>query len=98
VRAHDRAHPGAGPAGHRPCGRGRAEQAGLEGEAAVNASNEEAFRTAFCALLGRIRELGKPLDDAALEPSDLILPDEDATIEDVRKLLGRRADPRLKAR
>ena len=57
-------------------------------EAAVNASNEEAFRTAFCALLGRIRELGKPLDDAALEPSDLILPDEDATIEDVRKLLS----------
>jgi hypothetical protein len=57
-------------------------------EAAVNASNEEAFRTAFCALLGRIRELGEPLDDAALEPSDLILPDEDATIEDVRKLLS----------
>jgi len=57
-------------------------------EAAVNASDEEAFRTAFCALLGRIRELGKPLDDAALEPSDLILPDEDATIEDVRKLLS----------
>jgi hypothetical protein len=57
-------------------------------EAAVNASNEEAFRTAFCALLVRIRELGKPLDDAALEPSDLILPDEDATIEDVRKLLS----------
>ena len=48
-------------------------------EAAVNASDEEAFRAAFCALLGRIRELGKPLDDAALEPSDLILPDEDAT-------------------
>jgi len=57
-------------------------------ERAVNASDEEAFRTAFCALLGRIRELGKPLDDAALEPSDLILPDEDATIEDVRKLLS----------
>lgn len=57
-------------------------------EAAVNASDEEAFRAAFCALLGRIRELGKPLDDAALEPSDLILPDEDATIEDVRKLLS----------
>jgi hypothetical protein len=57
-------------------------------EAAVNASDEEAFRAAFCALLGRIRELGKPLDDAALEPSDLILPDEDATIEDVRRLLS----------
>jgi len=57
-------------------------------ETAVNASDEEAFRSAFCALLGRIRELGKPLDDAALEPSDLILPDEDATIEDVRKLLS----------
>ena len=57
-------------------------------EAAISASDEEAFRTAFCALLGRIREIGKPLDDAALDPSDLILPDEDATIEDVRKLLS----------
>jgi hypothetical protein len=57
-------------------------------EAAVNGSDEEAFRTAFCALLNRIRQLGKPLDDAALEPSDLILPDEDATIDDVRKLLS----------
>ncbi len=57
-------------------------------ESAVNVGDEEAFRTAFCVLLGRIRELGKPLDDAALEPSDLILPDEDATIEDVRKLLS----------
>ena len=57
-------------------------------EAAIGAGDEEAFRTAFCALLGRIREIGKPLDDAALEPSDLILPDEDATIEDVRKLLS----------
>ena len=56
-------------------------------EAAISAGNEEAFRTAFCALLGRIREIGKPLY-AALEPSDLILPDEDATIEDVRKLLS----------
>lgn len=57
-------------------------------ESAINVGDEEAFRTAFCALLGRIRELGKPLDDAALEPSELILPDEDATIEDVRKLLS----------
>ena len=57
-------------------------------EAAINAGDEDAFRTVFCALLNRIRELGKPLDDATLEGSVLILPDEDATIEDVRKLLN----------
>jgi hypothetical protein len=71
-----------------PAASGELNELDAEVEAAVNASNEEAFRTAFCALLVRIRELGKPLDDAALEPSDLILPDEDATIEDVRKLLS----------
>jgi hypothetical protein len=57
-------------------------------EAAINGGDEAAFRAAFCALLARIRELGRPVEEGSLEPSDLILPDEDATIEDVRKLLS----------
>jgi hypothetical protein len=57
-------------------------------EAAINGGDETAFRGAFCALLARIRELGHPVEEGSLEPSDLILPDEDATIEDVRKLLS----------
>ncbi|WP_406305499.1 hypothetical protein OHA61_28850 [Streptomyces sp. NBC_00885] len=46
------------------------------------------FRRTLHALLGKVRELGEPLPDDSLEPSELILPAPDATLEDVRELLG----------
>ncbi|AJP01697.1 F0F1 ATP synthase [Streptomyces cyaneogriseus subsp. noncyanogenus] len=46
------------------------------------------FRATLQALLAKVRELGEPLPDDALEPSDLILPSPDATLEDVRALLS----------
>ncbi|CAL9557221.1 PspA-associated protein PspAA [Streptomyces sp. enrichment culture] len=46
------------------------------------------FRTTLQALLARVHELGEPLPDDSLEPSDLILPSPDATIEEVRELLS----------
>ncbi len=46
------------------------------------------FRRTFHALLEKIRELGEPLPDDSLEPSELILPAPDATLEDVREMLG----------
>ncbi|MGW8061047.1 PspA-associated protein PspAA [Streptomyces ziwulingensis] len=46
------------------------------------------FRGTLQALLAKVRELGEPLPDDALEPSDLILPSPDATLEEVRELLG----------
>ncbi|MEU4658154.1 hypothetical protein AB0G32_30210 [Streptomyces sp. NPDC023723] len=46
------------------------------------------FRRTLTALLAKVRELGTPLPDDSLEPSGLILPAEDATLEDVRELLG----------
>jgi hypothetical protein len=57
-------------------------------EAAVESNDEAAFNTALAALLGRVRELGTPADLDALEPSGLILPQADATMEDVRQLLA----------
>jgi hypothetical protein len=57
-------------------------------EAAVEADDEAAFSAALGALLGRVREIGTPADLDALEPSALILPQADATMEDVRKLLA----------
>ncbi|MDF6042023.1 hypothetical protein ABZS81_03430 [Streptomyces sp. NPDC005318] len=45
------------------------------------------FRTTFHALLARVRELGTPLPDDSLEPSELILPSPDATLEEVRDML-----------
>ncbi|CAM5411289.1 PspA-associated protein PspAA [Streptomyces fumanus] len=46
------------------------------------------FRRTLTALLAKVRELGTPLPDDSLEPSELILPAEDATLEDVRELLS----------
>ncbi|MEV6396406.1 hypothetical protein AB0M39_16765 [Streptomyces sp. NPDC051907] len=46
------------------------------------------FRRTLHALLDRVRDLGEPLPDASLEPSELILPSPEATLEDVRELLG----------
>ncbi|MFD6426677.1 hypothetical protein [Streptomyces sp. NPDC060198] len=45
------------------------------------------FRATLHALLGRVRELGSPLPDDSLEPSELILPSPDATLEEVRAML-----------
>lgn len=46
------------------------------------------FRATLKALLAKVRELGEPLPDDALEPSDLILPSDDATLEEVQDLLS----------
>jgi hypothetical protein len=45
------------------------------------------FRRTLVALLDRVRELGEPLPDDSLEPSELILPSPDATLDEVRDLL-----------
>ena len=46
------------------------------------------FRATLQGLLAKVRELGEPLPEDALEPSDLILPAPDATLEEVRELLS----------
>ena len=46
------------------------------------------FRRTLQSLLAKVRELGDPLPDDSLEPSELILPSPDATLEDVRELLS----------
>ncbi|MEU9322969.1 PspA-associated protein PspAA [Streptomyces canus] len=46
------------------------------------------FRRTLQALLTSVRELGEPLPDDSLEPSELILPSPDATLEEVRDLLS----------
>lgn len=45
------------------------------------------FRTTLQALLTKVRELGGPVPDDSLEPSELILPSPDATLEEVRAML-----------
>jgi hypothetical protein len=55
--------------------------------AAVDVSDEAGFRSALDALLTRVRALGTPLAPDALLPSELILPQDGATMEEVRELL-----------
>ncbi|MFI6388012.1 hypothetical protein ACIBHY_01180 [Nonomuraea sp. NPDC050547] len=57
-------------------------------ESAIEANDEENFRVRLHALLDKVRHVGKALSDDSLEPSELILPPADASIEEVREMLG----------
>ncbi|MHB1431055.1 MAG: PspA-associated protein PspAA [Streptosporangiaceae bacterium] len=57
-------------------------------EAAIEQGDEAAFGIALGAILTRARELGTALPLDTIEPSDLILPRDGATIDEVRELLG----------
>ena len=57
-------------------------------EHAVEHNDEAAFGSALHALLEKARAVGTALPADAIEPSELILPREDATIEEVHDLLA----------
>ena len=57
-------------------------------EQAVESGDHEAFGRALTALLDGVRDAGVPLPDDVLHDSDLILPPADATLEEVRAMLG----------
>jgi hypothetical protein len=57
-------------------------------EAAVERSDEAAFRPALAALLAKVRDVGSPTEPDDLRPSELIIPQPDATMAEVRKLLN----------
>jgi len=56
-------------------------------ESAVDRSDEASFRPALAALLARVREVGSPTEAGDLRPSELIIPQPDATMDEVRKML-----------
>ncbi|GHI90077.1 PspA-associated protein PspAA [Streptomyces xanthophaeus] len=55
--------------------------------AEMEGGDEEGFRRTLGALLEAVRRLGKPLPDEALEPSELILPAPEATLDEVKEML-----------
>ena len=57
-------------------------------ESMVERDDESAFRPALEELLERVRAIGRPVEPSELEPSELILPADGATMGDVRKLLA----------
>ena len=56
-------------------------------ESTVERNDESGFKPALAELLARVRAIGRPVEPGALEPSELIVPGEGATMDDVRKLL-----------
>ena len=57
-------------------------------EAAIRDGDEESFGPALDALLAAVREVGTAHEADALDPSDLILPMADATLDEVRAMLA----------
>jgi hypothetical protein len=57
-------------------------------EKAVESNDDAAFSSALQTLLAKARAMGVALPPDAIEPSELILPGEDATIGEVRALLA----------
>ncbi len=57
-------------------------------EAAVERNDESGFDPALAELLARVRAIGRPLEPGSLEPSELILPGEGASMSEVRRLLS----------
>lgn len=55
--------------------------------AEMESGDDDGFRRTLNALLAAVRSMGTPLPDDSLEPSELILPAPDATLEDVRGML-----------
>ncbi|WP_329133527.1 PspA-associated protein PspAA [Streptomyces sp. NBC_00670] len=56
--------------------------------AEVEGGDEAGFRRTLTALLDEVRRLGEPLPADSLEPSELILPSPEATLEEVREMLS----------
>ncbi|MCX4584092.1 hypothetical protein [Streptomyces sp. NBC_01481] len=57
-------------------------------QSAADAGDEAAFATALSALLDAVRSLGTSLPDDRITPSELVLPDADTSLTQVRELLS----------
>ena len=56
--------------------------------AAIDGGDDSEFRSALSALLAAVRSRGTAVADDVLVDSDLVLPYEDAHVDDVRELLS----------
>ena len=57
--------------------------------AAIEGGDEEAFGASLAAVVGTIHEHGTPVEDPGhIAPSDMVVPDADATLDEVRSLLA----------
>lgn len=56
-------------------------------QVACDSEDVDAFDTALGDLLAKVREVGTPLQDDHIVPSELILPSADASLAEVKALL-----------
>lgn len=56
-------------------------------ERAVASGDQDALRAALHILVAGVQEAGQPVPDDVIVESDLVLPDVDATVDEVRALL-----------
>lgn len=56
--------------------------------AAIDSGDEAAFAAALAQLLAGVRTAGTPVAIGSLEPSELVLPGPDSTVDEVRTLLS----------
>ncbi len=64
------------------------DQLDSELEAAIDQGDEPAFSDALSALLGHVREHGESVPPEHLGPSELILPHDGSSMDEVRKMLS----------
>jgi hypothetical protein len=55
---------------------------------AVDNGDEAGFQSALSTLLGKVRQVGKPVPDDYLGPSEIFLPAGHSTLDEVRQLLA----------
>lgn len=56
-------------------------------EKSVASGDQDALRAALTSLVAGVQEVGQPVPDDVIVESDLVLPDVDATVDEVRALL-----------
>ena len=54
----------------------------------VGKENESGFKSELRELIATVKENGKPLDDAEIAESDLIIPPEDMTLEEATEIFS----------
>ena len=52
----------------------------------VQKSNKAEYRRELAKLISTVKELGEPLDPVEILPSDIIIPPEDLSLEEARKV------------
>jgi hypothetical protein len=57
-------------------------------QVALEAGDEALYRQSLTALTNRVREIGTPVSDDELVPSDIVIPTSDVSLAELRDLVG----------